>query len=131
MIRLVTVSSDSLHVESRWSRGKSSPTCCRPAHNLHEGGVQHDANLEIKGQGDGVGLEVSGGQCFFSELRKHFMSPSERLFVSALVHYQMVSFSILAVRSTTQMANRRNAQSHASKLALDSRSPMLPPSWHD
>ena len=31
-----------------------------PAHNLHEGGVQHAVILGSKGEGDGVGLEVGG-----------------------------------------------------------------------
>ncbi len=46
---------------------------------LHEGGAQPDASLGIKGEGDMVGLKVSGNQCFVCELRKSFMSPSERV----------------------------------------------------
>ena len=46
---------------------------------LHEGGAQPDASLGIKGEGEMVGLNVSGNQCFVCELRKPFMSPSERV----------------------------------------------------
>mmetsp|Transcript_49934 Transcript_49934/g.82173 ORF Transcript_49934/g.82173 Transcript_49934/m.82173 type:complete len:458 (-) Transcript_49934:7-1380(-) len=42
--------------------GGVAPLVVIPAHNLHEGRIQHDAGLGIEGAGDWAGLEVSGHQ---------------------------------------------------------------------
>ena len=73
---------------------------------LHEGGAQPDASLGIKGEGDMVGLKVSGNQCFVCELRKPFMSPSERVsYLRSL--YQVVSFTVKSTTDISMVGARR------------------------
>ena len=92
-----------------------------PAHNLHEGGAQHDASVRIEGEGDGIGLEVSGSQCLFSELRKPFM-----LHLSGVSSPRRSPPGGLLLELDSEVSprdvNGRSAQGHVYEHALDSRS---------
>ena len=92
-----------------------------PAHNLHEGGAQPDASGRVEGEGDGIGLEVSGSQCLFSELRKPFM-----LHLSGFSSPRRSPPGGLFLELDSEVSHRdingRSAQGHASEHALDSRS---------
>ena len=46
---------------------RAVPLAAVPAHNVHEGGVQHAASLGIKGEEDRGGLEAGGNQCLVCE----------------------------------------------------------------
>eukprot|EP00438_Fugacium_kawagutii_P033621 Skav216194 [mRNA] locus=scaffold1222:49391:51023:+ [translate_table: standard] len=46
--------------------GGVAPLVVIPAHNLHEGRIQHDTGLSVKGAGNWAGLKVGGHQCLIS-----------------------------------------------------------------